>query len=603
VYWLQSLPGEGGRVTVMRLEPGGTPEALVPEPWSVRSRVNEYGGGAWTLAGRDVWFVNDGDQSLCRVGAGGVEVVPARLDAALGDLEWDAARSRVLAVAEDRDSGRQRIVAVSPDGTSRVLAAGADFYGAPRVAPGGESLVWLEWSEPDMPWDATRLMYDRLDPDGRPGEPRRIAGGPGESVCQPEWTQDGELFAASDGDNGFWNLSRAADGRLEPVRVAEAECARPAFVFAQRLFAFTGQNDVLLAEAADGLWRCREGRRDGSGMKPRLTSLTEIASLHAGPAGTIVVGGGPAEPLGVFVRWHGDAEFERVASSLDIDLDPGFVSRPEPFAFDTADGMRAYALYFPPAHPGEDAPAAPPLRLRCHGGPTSAASSALDPKTLFWTSRGFAVLLLNYRGSTGYGRRYREALYGQWGVADVADALAAARALAAAGRCDPARMVIAGGSAGGFTALHALRGDTPFAAGAVSYGVADLTALVDAPMRFEAHYGEKLVGPWPAARATYEDRSPLHHAGELSRPMLFFQGDADPVVPPAQTESMVRALLARGVTVACEVFPGERHGFRRPETIARTLAAELAFHAGVLGLDTPERVADVPYRQPAPTPG
>jgi len=588
VYWLQSRPAENGRVTVMRLARGGTAEPVVPAPWSVRSRVNEYGGGAWTLGGPDVWFVNDSDQALCRAGPQGVETVPVPIDAAFGDLEWDGFRHRILAVAEDRGSGRQRILAVQPDGTCQALAEGADFYAAPRLSPDGRTVVWLEWSEPDMPWDATRLMAGRLNREGRVRDARCVAGGQGESLCQPEWSPDGDLYVASDRDNGFWNLCRSGPEGLEPVRRADAECARPAFVFAQRLYAFTAAGGVLLAEASDGLWRCREGARDGSRMQPRLAALSEIAGLHAGAAGAVVIGGGGAEPLGVHVRWRGEADFRTVATSLDLDLDPGFASRPEPFEFESAEKARARALYFPPAHPRETPAGAPPLRLRCHGGPTAAASSALDPKTLYWTSRGFAVVLLNYRGSTGYGRGYREALYRRWGIADVEDALGAARALAAAGRCDPARMVVAGNSAGGFTALHALRGDTPFAAGAVAYGVADLTALANAPMRFEAHYGEKLVGPWPSARATYEARSPLHHAGEIGRPAIFFQGTEDPVVPPEQSESMVAALAARGVRVAYEVFPGERHGFRRPASVARTLAAELAFHAEVLGLRSDE---------------
>lgn len=593
VHWLQSRPEEGGRVTVMRLVPGGTPTPLVAAPYSVRSRVNEYGGGAYAVGADGVWFVNDEDQALYRVVGGRLERVFVQADLALGDLEWDRVRRRVLAVAEAGAAGRQRLIAIAGDGSVQTLAEGADFYAAPRVSPDGTRLAWLEWSEPEMPWDATRLVQGRIAPSGAVGDVHRLAGGRSESLCQPEWSPQGVLHVASDGATGFWNLCRVGAAGLAPVRRTAAECARPAFVFAQRLYAFTADGGVLLAEAAAGLWRCLEGATDGRRMRRRMPLLTEIAALAAGPAGAALVAGGAAEPLGVYVRWHGDRRFRRVATSLEFTLDPGYVSRPEPIALAGGADTGGHALYFPPAHPERTAPALPPLRLHCHGGPTAAASSALDPKTLYWTSRGFAVAELNYRGSSGYGRAYREALYGQWGVADVADACAAARRLAAAARCDPARMIVTGSSAGGFTALHALRGASPFACGAISYGVADLAGLAATPLRFEAHYGEKLVGPWPAARAVYAARSPLNRAHEIDRPVIFFQGADDPVVPPAQSERMVSALAGRGIPVAYELFPGERHGFRRPATIARTLAAELAFQAYALKLSSPEALTGI----------
>lgn len=594
-YWLQSLPEDGGRVAVMRLSDQGMVEVVIPAPWNVRSRVNEYGGGAYTVGNGQVWFVNDDDQALCRTRGDGVEQVAQMRGTALGDLEWDPVRGRVLAVAEDRFSGCQRIVAVNGNGTLEPLVQGADFYAAPRLSPDGLHLAWLEWSEPDMPWDSTRLMQSRFRETGRLGEMRQLAGGARESLCQPEWSPEGVLHVVSDGLNGFWNLCRVTVNGLVAIRLAAAECARPAFVFGQRLYAFTPAGGLLLGELAQGLGRCLEGAVDGTGMRERLPGLTEVAGIYAAGAGTIVAAGGAAEPLGIYVRWHDQSAFRRVTTSMELDLAPGYVSRPEPFEFMSgAGGGLAHAVYFPPAHPSEPPCACPPLRLRCHGGPTASASSALDPKTLYWTSRGFAVVEVNYRGSTGYGRAYREALYGNWGVADVEDACAAALALVGQRRCDPTRMIVAGSSAGGFTALHALCGDSPFAAGAVSYGVADLTALAEMSLRFEAHYGEKLIGPWPAARALYEARSPLHCAARISRPTIFFQGADDPVVPPAQSERMANALAARGVMVAYEIFAGERHGFRQPATVARTLSAELAFHCRVLALVSPDALPVVP---------
>lgn len=594
--WAQSVPSEGGRTTVMRLVAGGTPESMVPADYSVRSRVNEYGGGAWTLADGEVWFVNDSDQGLFRAGAGGLEKVFGAKGLALADLEWDAGRRCVYAVAEeDGARSRQGLVRIGADGRLEWMAQGADFYAAPRLSPDGGRLAWLEWSEPDMPWDSTRLMQIALGESGTSGDPVRLAGAPGESLVQPEWSAGGVLHVASDREGGFWNLHRLAGGGLMPVRRARAECARPAFVFAQRLYALTGSDGWILAEAENGLWRCLEGTGEGAPPQTILPSLTDIQGVASGPAGAMVVGGGPDRAPAVFVRARGESDFRPVARSLDLELDPGFVSRPRPLAFETGDGATAHALYFPPAHPELEEAGPVPVRVRCHGGPTSAASSALEPKTLYWTSRGFGVVELNYRGSTGYGRAYREALYGQWGVADVADARALSRALLEQGIAEPGRLVIAGGSAGGLTVLGALAGESDYAAGASFYGVADLTSLTESTLRFEAHYGEKLVGPWPGAREVYEQRSPINHAGRIDCPIIFFQGLDDPVVPPQQSERMARVLASRGLPVVLETFPGERHGFRRPDTVARTLAAEFAFYCRLLELETGEALVPLEW--------
>lgn len=595
-YWLQSVPEEGGRNTVMRLDPGGTPQSLVPAGCSVRSRVNEYGGGAWTLAGEEVWFVNDSDQGLFRAGSGGVEKIFGASGLALADLEWDSRRRCVYAVAEELgDRPRQGIAGIGEDGRLTWLAQGADFYAAPRLSPDGGRLVWLEWSEPDMPWDSTRLMQIVLGESGARGDPVQLAGEPGESLAQPEWSPRGVLYVASDREGGYWNLHRLAGTGLVPVRRARAECARPAFVFAQRLYALTGADGWILAEVEDGLWRCLEEEAPGASPRPLLPGLTDVQGVAAGPAGTMIVGGGPDRAPTVFVRAHGESDFRPVARSLELELDPGFVSRPRPLHFPTGDGATAHALYFPPAHPDLRDPGPVPVRVRCHGGPTSAASSALEPKTLYWTSRGFGVVELNYRGSTGYGRAYREALYGQWGVADVEDARALGRALLEQDVAEAGRLVIAGGSAGGLTVLGALAGKSDYAAGASFYGVADLTSLTESTLRFEAHYGEKLVGPWPGARDVYEQRSPINHADRIGCPVIFFQGLDDPVVPPQQSQRMAGVLASRGLPVVLETFAGERHGFRRPETVARTLAAELAFYCRLLGLESAEPLASLEW--------
>ncbi|MDN5865716.1 MAG: prolyl oligopeptidase family serine peptidase, partial [Gammaproteobacteria bacterium] len=578
-YWLQGVPEEGGRVTIMRAAPGEAPRALLPAPWSVRSRVNEYGGGAYALEPKGgLWFVNGDDQALCHCHGGKIERVFCDPNLALGDLCWDAVHPCLYAVAETRiDDPRQSLVALTGDGRIRTIAEGADFYAAPRPSPDGKRLIWLEWFNPDMPWDATLLRGADINASGAADNLRTIAGDKNESLAQPEWSPSGELFVVSDREGGFWNLHRVTDSGLHPVRKVKAECARPAFQFAQRMVAFTPEGGVLVGEAADGFWRLVELCGQDEPASP-LNELSDLASLHAGPAGTAVLGGGPSTPTTLYFRPRGKNEFHAIATSLELPLDPGFISQPEALQFATERGDTAHGLYFAPAHPDHRCNTPPPVRVRCHGGPTSASSSALDPKTLYWTSRGFGVLLLNYRGSTGFGRAYREALYRLWGVADAQDARAVANELIARDLADPNRLTIAGSSAGGLTVLNALTGRSPYAAGASFYGVADLTGLAETTHRFEAHYGDKLIGLWPAERSIYEARSPLNHAEEIACPMIFFQGLDDPVVPPAQSERMASALANNGLEVVLDSFEGESHGFRRRETIARTLKAELAFY-------------------------
>ncbi len=588
LYWLEGLPSAAGRTGVLCLR-GRKIVSLVPAPFNVRSRVNEYGGGAYAVTMDGLWFVNDLDQALCRVTNGRVERVIQAAGLAFGDLSWDPLRRRLIAVVEDRrgDSTLQRLVAVNSRGEIQVLGEGADFYAAPRVSPRGDEMVWLEWSMPHMPWESTRLVRSRFTAEGRLGSRHQVAGGDGESLAQPEWSPDGELWVVSD-RSGWWNLWRMAGDELICVCRTPAECARPAFAFAQRLYGFTPEGGLFLAEAADGLWQCREGYRDGSAMAAQLERLSEVVGIHAGPAGTAVIAGGAEVPLGVYFRRRGKTSFRRVSVRREMDLDSAWFPPVEALDFPSASGARAHALYFPPTAPGRRSVRSRPVRVRCHGGPTSAASSALDPRTLFWTSRGIGVAELNYRGSTGYGRAYRESLKGAWGKADVEDALALAAVLAARREVDAARLGIAGGSAGGLTVLLALRGPSPYAVGTSLYGVADLLALMHDTHRFEAHYGEWLLGPWPGARQHYLDRSPLRHAQEITRPVIFLQGLDDPVVPPDQSASMARALAARGIPVALEIFPEERHGFRRPGTVVRALALELGFYLRVLDLASTE---------------
>lgn len=594
VYWLESRPAEDGRVTLVRWHDGVKMD-LIPPPFSVRSRVNEYGGGGYAVGHDGIWFVNETDQSLCYVHTQGVTRVVCEAGQAYGDLIWDARRRRLICVSEVAENKKlvQQIVAVSLGGKIQVLLSGADFYAAPRLSPDGRQFVWLEWQSPNMPWDATQLFCSTVSETGLINNVRCVAGRhQDEALCQPEWSSDGRLWVVSDRTD-WWNLYRVSRDGLIPVSPSASECAKPAFVFAQRCYAFPPEASVLLAQTAGGLWNCTE-IGDMTRAPKGLEALTEVVGIHAGGAGTAVVGGGPEVVAGLYFRRFGEKRFRCLTDQPVLADQYAGKLTPTSLDFETKDGSKSHALYYPALPSKELEDSRRPVRVRCHGGPTGAAQSLFDPRILFWTTRGFGVVELNYRGSTGYGRQYRRAIYGNWGVVDVQDACALAGVLRSWADVDSERMVITGASAGGLTALLSLMGEaSPYAAGVSQYGVTDLVNLVDSAIGFEACYGEHLIGPWPDAAPLYRQRSPLRNARELQRPVLFLQGTEDPVVPAKQSASMADALAQCGVPVALELFEGERHGFHKPESVARALEVELAFYVKVLKLNTPERLRDL----------
>ncbi|SDF10423.1 Dipeptidyl aminopeptidase/acylaminoacyl peptidase [Blastococcus aurantiacus] len=605
VWWAESRPDEGGRSVVVRRSPDGTVADVLPAPWNARTRVHEYGGGSWTVSDGTLWFTEFSDQRLYRLDAGSdspVAVTPepaAPSGVRYADLHVTA--DGVLAVREThRASGGaadvvNEIVRITAEG-AEVLVSGPDFVSDPRLAPDGVTLSWLQWDHPSMPWDAAQLVVRAAD-----GSEHVLAGGPGESVVQPTWGGDLALWWFADRTN-FWSLYRKRPHEeAELVVDVGADIAGPQWVFGQSRFALLADRRVAFAYGRDGADRLAVLEADGS-VRELEVPYASFRNLAAAGDGVVCVAGGPdSEPVVLRVPLDGgDAVVLRPAR--DLGLDPAWFSRPEHVAFPTEDAGTgidvAHALVYPPTNP--DVPAAdgdlPPLLVVVHGGPTSAASPVLNLAVQYWTSRGFCVADVDYRGSTGYGRRYRDALQGRWGVVDLDDVVACARFLADSGRVDPARMAIRGGSAGGYTTLAALSlRPGVFTAGASHYGVADLGALAAETHKFESRYLDGLVAPWPEGADVYAERSPINHVDALDTPLAVFQGDEDAIVPPAQAEAIVAALREKGVPHAYLLFAGEQHGFRKAANIRAALDGELSFYAQVWGFHLPagERIEPI----------
>jgi dipeptidyl aminopeptidase/acylaminoacyl peptidase len=605
VVWAEGRPGEGGRTQLVRREADGTTTDLLPDGFDARTGVHEYGGGAWKVRDGVVWFSNWADQRLYRLAPGGEpepltpEPVLSRGDR-YADVDVSPDGSVLVAVREHHPvhgqgaaDVRNEIVRLSADRPSEpeVLVTGPDFVASPRLSPDGVRLVWVSWDHPSMPWDDTVLSGRNLVT----GDEAIVAGGPGESVSEPRWSADGALHFLSD-RTGWWNVYRWLPGTdiVPEVRI-NAEIGEPGWALGGSRYVVLDDGEIVFARWQGGYDGLAVRRPDGT-LADVDVPFSAISMVRAsGPGEVVLVAGTPTEEPGVHRVRVADGRTETLRPPRDLGLDTGYLSVPEAISFPSVDGdgapRTAHALFYPPANPEHEGPQGelPPLLVVIHGGPTSSAVPVLSVNVQYWTSRGFGVVDVNYGGSTGFGRAYRDLLKGAWGVVDVADCLAAARWLAEQGRVDGTRLAIRGGSAGGYTTLAALaRKDTPFAAGADHYGVADLEALAADTHKFESRYLDGLVGPYPEARDVYVERSPIHHVELFTRPLIVLQGSEDAVVPPNQSEAIVGALRARKVPVAYLVFEGEQHGFRRAENIRRALEAELSFYAQVFGFGLPE---------------
>lgn len=596
VWWSEGRPSEGGRSVLVRRSPDGTVSDVLPAPWNARTRVHEYGGGAWTVSGGVLWFTNFSDQRLHRVLPGGepVAITPEpEIPAGVRYADLTVVPGGILAVRETHTASGaaadvvNEIVRVAEDGATEVLVTGPDFVSDPRPGPAGE-LAWLQWDHPSMPWDAAQLVVRAAD-----GTETVVAGGGGESIVQPTWALDGTLWFLCDRTD-VWSLHRwRAGGEVELVLDVGSDIGGPQWVFGGSRFALLPDGRIALAYGRDGADRLAVLSPGG---EPRELDLPYGVFRYVRAVGDTVVcvaGGPAAEPVVLRVPLDGD-DAEVLRPGRDLGLDPAWFSRPEHVTFPTEDrgtGIgEAHALVYPPTNPEASLPDGelPPLLVVVHGGPTGAALPVLNLDVQYWTSRGFCVADVDYRGSAGYGRRYRDALQGRWGIVDLDDVVACARFLADAGRVDPRRMAIRGGSAGGYTTLAALTMRSGvFTAGASHFGVADLGALASDTHKFESRYLDGLVAPWPSGKAVYDERSPLTHVDALDTPLAVFQGDEDAIVPPAQAEAIVAALREKGVPHAYLLFEGEQHGFRKAENIRAALDGELSFYAQVWGFALP----------------
>jgi dipeptidyl aminopeptidase/acylaminoacyl peptidase len=599
-YWTELRPSEGGRTVLVARGPEGEARDVTPEGFDVRSRVHEYGGGAFVVRDGVVYFSNDGDRRVYRQRPG---EAPAPITPEgphrYADFAIDPRRGHLFCVREDHDAApepRNEIVRLDPEapGPGEVVATGADFYAAPRPSPDGAALAFVSWDHPNMPWDHTALHVVPLAEDGTPGAPRRVAGD-AESIFQPAWSPDGTLHFVSD-RSGWWNLYRVRAGEVEPVIRMAAEIGRPHWMFGMSTYGFAADGSILLTHGDQGRWRLARWSAGSEAPEPIALPFTQIDGLSVAGDRAVFVGGVATEPSAVVSVTvpSGPPRILRRASAARVD--PSYLSEPAPVTFPTGDGAEAHAFYYPPRNPDFRAPEgeAPPLIVIGHGGPTGATSSALRWGIQYWTSRGFAVVDVNYRGSTGYGRAYRNALRGRWGLVDVEDCRSAARHLVEQGLADPDRLAIRGGSAGGYTTLQALATSDTFSAGASHFGVSDLSALAEHTHKFESRYLDSLVGPYPEAAETYRARSPLRNADRLSAPVIFFQGLEDRIVPPEQSERMAAALRDKGIPVAYVAFEGEQHGFRRAENIRRALEGELYFYGRIFGFEPADAIDPVP---------
>jgi dipeptidyl aminopeptidase/acylaminoacyl peptidase len=592
IYWLEGRPAEGGRYVLVRRSAEGSISDVTPAGMNVRTRVHEYGGGAYTVAHGIVYFVNFADQRIYRDNTPMTPEGPWRY----ADLQVDRRRNRLIAVREDHSAGGEPVnalVSIPLGGTGSsgdILASGYDFYSTPRLSRDGSMLSWLAWRHPNMPWDATELWVADVSAPGALVNVTRLSG-PDDSVYQPGWGPEGTVYYASDA-TGWWNLLflKRSNGGWEGSLAASlprAEFGRPEWVFGTATWAFAG-DQMVATYTRHGRWHLALVDPDPPGAIVDLVPGLEPHDwLVATKTHAVLVAGFATRPDAV-VRVNlesGAVEILREASANV--LDEADVSVAQPIEFPTADSQVAHAFYYPPCNSRFRAPEdeAPPLIVISHGGPTAAASATLNLNIQYWTTRGFAVVDVNYGGSSGFGREYRERLNGQWGIVDVNDVISAARYLALRGKADLARLAIRGGSAGGYTTLAALTfHPDAFQAGASYYGISDLEVLEVDTHKFESRYSHSLIGPYPEAKDTYYQRSPIHFVDRLSCPLILFQGLEDKVVPPNQSQMMADAVRAKGLPVVYLAFEGEQHGFRKAETIIRCLEAELQFYREVFGI-------------------
>lgn len=613
IYWLEYRPDENGRCTVVAFNLGH-PISLIPVEFSVRSSVHEYGGGAWAIGGQTLFFVNQKDQRIYSVNLRDRSTAKPLVKQSArryADLQYNPVNNSLIAVIEDHsDSSQEPQASIAEisccgQGTEKTLITGADFYSNPRLSPDNRKLLWLQWNHPNMPWIENELWSANLE---KIESSQQKLVGENESIFQPQWSPSGEIFYASDRSN-WWNLYQFIDGKkdisLAPV---ERECGLPLWQFGMSTWGFLNDSEILAAYVDQGIWSLYKlNLQTGSNksIKSNYNNFSHLATHPRTGRALVVAADGQSFDRLCEVEINSNANagaIEPLYTDGELQLPLGSISTAIPFTFDTTDFEQAHGFFYPPLNADFTGAAGekPPLIVLCHGGPTGSTNASLNIKVQFWTSRGFAVADINYRGSTGYGRQYRLSLNGNWGIYDVDDACAAAEYCVDQGWVDRKKLIIRGGSAGGYTVLSALCFRETFSAGCSLYGIGDLHALATDTHKFESRYTDTLIAP-PTETIIYDDRSPIKHVDQFSCPTIFFQGMEDKVVPPEQAQSMYEALNSAGYAVSLVTYKDEAHGFRRADNIIHSLNAELAFYGAVFGIETDSIVTDLKIANPHST--
>jgi len=591
VYWTESRATEGGRVVVVRRAADGTQTDITPADFNVRTRVHEYGGGAYTVQDDVVYFTNFDDQRVYRQDSGQEPVAITPVSGMrYADFEVTPNNEAIVAVREEHfEDGREAVntlvlLDAKSNGPGMVLTDGYDFYSTPRLNPEGNKLTWLSWNHPNMPWDGTKLWTaDFSDLEGI-SNPDLVAGGIDESIFQPEWSPDGVLHFVSD-QSGWWNLYRLYKGKTEPLHTMDAEFGQPQWVFGMTTYGFESRASILCLYDHLGETRLARLNTEAGDFDVLENDYTMMDDIQVGDGKALFTAGSAAREEELVQLSIADERYDVIQKSSESSMPKGMISTAQTIEFPTSNELTAHAYYYPPMNEHHSGPETekPPLLVLIHGGPTSATGSTLRPSIQYWTSRGIAVVDVDYGGSTGYGRDYRRRLNGQWGVVDVEDCINAAKYLADQGLADSERMAIRGGSAGGFTTLAALASGDVFGAGASLFGVCDLEVLARDTHKFESRYLDSLIGPYPEEIDLYKSRSPLSNVDDFSCPIIFFQGTEDKVVPPNQSELMFDAVKAKGIMTALVMYDGEGHGFRQAKNIKHALDTELFFYGKVFG--------------------
>lgn len=590
IYWIEGRPKEKGR-NALRSE--NTKDAI-PNTFNIRTRVHEYGGNCYVVVEDTIYFSNFSDNGLYKQG---VETVKLSTDKNLrfADPIWNAKAKQLIFVCEEhgKEKEPENYLATYREGKGiQKLISGHDFYSSPVINPDGTKLAWIAWNHPNMPWDESELWIADIV-EGHLKNPTMIVGGKDISLQEPKWSPEGELYFISD-KSGWWNIYRFKKDEVEAMLPMAADFGIPRWLFGMNRYAFiSGSKEILCVFTENGVDHL--GKIDLTQKKlTRIeTPFTTIRELDVGKDFAAFLGSN-AQMHPSVIKWDiPSGSYDTIYASGVLDIDPSYISKPETIEFPTEGGKTAFALYYPPTNPEYRSNEKPPLIVLSHGGPTAHVNDTLDLTKQFFTTRGFAIVDVNYGGSTGFGRNYRERLISNWGIVDVDDCVNAAQYLADKGLADANRMAISGGSAGGYTTLAALAFRDVFKAGASYYGISDLTALAEFTHKFEGRYSDKLVGPYPSRKDLYDNRSPINHVDKLSCPIILLQGDEDKIVPPEQSEMMYNSLLKKGIPTAYLLFENEQHGFRGAENIKKATEAEYYFYSQIFGFTPTEDITPI----------